>query len=268
MPPWLIIPTAEPFFFTGGKTGCLLVHGFTGTPKEMRWMGEFLAAQGYTVLGIRLAGHATDPHDLPRTQWQDWLASVEDGIRLLQNTCEQIFIIGLSMGGVLALTAATRYPVAGVITMSTLYALPSDPRLPFLRLLSWFKPEISKGPPDWHNLAAEKDHISYPAYSTRGMAELNDLLSEMRSCLHEIKVPVLLFHSCQDKGVPGENMQKIFNDLCTIQKEMVWLENSGHIIPREPDRYLVFKKTHEFINQITGISHVDKYRNIYFRSNS
>ncbi len=53
-----IISGAEPFFFPAGQTGCLLVHGLTGTPKEMYWMGEYLSAHGITVLGVRLAGHA------------------------------------------------------------------------------------------------------------------------------------------------------------------------------------------------------------------
>ncbi|NTV37277.1 MAG: carboxylesterase, partial [Anaerolineaceae bacterium] len=53
--------TAEPFLLPGGKVGCLLIHGFTGTPKEMRWWGEDLAGRGYTVLAPRLAGHATTP---------------------------------------------------------------------------------------------------------------------------------------------------------------------------------------------------------------
>ena len=43
-----IIPSAEPFYYQGNKIGCLLIHGFTGTPKEMRLMGEYLANQGYT----------------------------------------------------------------------------------------------------------------------------------------------------------------------------------------------------------------------------
>lgn len=58
-----IIPTTEPFFFQGGRTGVLLLHGFTGTPKEVRWMGEDLQKHGYTVLGIRLHGHATHPDE-------------------------------------------------------------------------------------------------------------------------------------------------------------------------------------------------------------
>ena len=79
-----IIPGAEPFFFPGGSTGCLLVHGFTGTPKEMRAMGEYLHQRGFSVLGVRLTGHATRPEDLQRARWQDWLLSVEDGWQLLK----------------------------------------------------------------------------------------------------------------------------------------------------------------------------------------
>src|SRR5687768_128573 len=102
-----IIPTTEPFFFPGNEIGCLLVHGFTGGPKELRWMGEYLNKQGFTVLGVRLAGHATRPEDMIRTNHTDWLASLEDGFQLLSGTAKHIYLMGLSMGGVLSLTAAS-----------------------------------------------------------------------------------------------------------------------------------------------------------------
>ena len=81
-----LIPTAEPFSLLGdrSKPACLLIHGFTGTPKEMRWMGEYLNEHGYTCLGVRLTGHATDPEDMIRSNWTDWTASVEDGYSLLR----------------------------------------------------------------------------------------------------------------------------------------------------------------------------------------
>ncbi|MEJ5224047.1 MAG: hypothetical protein WHV44_06280, partial [Anaerolineales bacterium] len=66
----MIIPTTEPFFFPGRNNapGVLLIHGFTGTPKEMRWMGEYLNEKhGFTCLGVRLTGHATRPEDMIRS---------------------------------------------------------------------------------------------------------------------------------------------------------------------------------------------------------
>jgi carboxylesterase len=257
-----LIPTAEPFFFPGGPTGCLLVHGFTGSPKEMRWMGEYLSAEGYTVAGIRLAGHATRPADMLHTRWQDWLTSVEDGWHLLNTaltytpaTQRRIFVMGLSMGGVLALILASQHyakrcPVAGVVAMSTPFALPPDRRLPYIRLLNLIQPEVAKGPADWHNPDAAQDHIDYPAYPTRSIAELRDLLAEMRSCLPQVLVPTLLIHSREDTGVLPENMEKIYQNLGSPDKHRLWVENSGHVITREPERLTIFQAATTFMDRL------------------
>ncbi len=124
----MIIPTAEPFFFPGkpGQPGCLLIHGFTGAPKEMRWMGEYLSQQGFPSLGVRLAGHATRPEDMIRSRYTDWMASVEDGYHLLRGVTDRVYLMGLSMGGILSLLMSTKLDVAGVVAMSTPYRLPKD----------------------------------------------------------------------------------------------------------------------------------------------
>ena len=250
----LIIKTAQPFFFPGNEVGCVLVHGFTGSPKEMRWIGEFLAKKGFSVIGVRLAGHATQPEDLIRTRWWDWLASVEDGINLLHSHCKQIFTIGLSMGGLLALLSASRYPINGVIGMSTPFSLPDDWRLKFAKPISIFKPYIEKGPDDMKNRQAAKTHIDYPAYPIRSIVELNNLIEEMRSELSEIKIPVLLIHSEQDKSIPFESMQNIFQILKTKDKQMVVLKKSSHVITEDIEREIVFNKAFEFINNRISIA--------------
>jgi esterase/lipase len=52
------------FYFKGNNTGVLLIHGFTGTPSEMRLLGEYLAKKGYTVKGILLKGHEAAPETI------------------------------------------------------------------------------------------------------------------------------------------------------------------------------------------------------------
>jgi carboxylesterase len=249
----MIIPTAEPFLIPGNQIGCLLIHGFTGAPKEMRWMGEYLGNLGYTVLGVRLAGHATQPEDMARMHWQDWLTSVEDGYYLLKGFVDQVFVMGLSMGGILSLLFAAQHPVSGVVAMSTPYALPDDPRLPFVKTMSWLMPKVKKGPSDWHNLEAEKDHVDYPYFPTRAIIQLRDLLSVMRSALPKVQVPVLLIHSKQDSGVAPHNAEQILTALGSPDKQLLWVENSGHVIPREPDRHTAFKAVDEFIHRVQSI---------------
>src|SRR5439155_1506226 len=73
-------PTAEGFALAGSRPlGCLLIHGFTATPDEMRPLGEALAARGFPVRAVRLAGHGTEVADLAGTRWTDWFASVAEG---------------------------------------------------------------------------------------------------------------------------------------------------------------------------------------------
>lgn len=249
-----LIPTTEPFFFPAGSTGCLLIHGFTGTPKEMRWMGEHLAREGFSALGIRLAGHATRPEDMLRARWRDWLACVEDGYHLLAGVAERIYVAGLSMGGCLALLFAADHPVAGVIAMSTPFALPKDPRLPFIGVLRWITPRVAKGASDWRDEQAERDHVAYPDYPTRAVMELRDLLAEMRAALPRLSAPALLIHSCQDEAVPFASMQAIFERLGSADRCMLPIEDSGHVITRDQTRQQVFQAAVQFIRRTTPAS--------------
>ena len=255
-----IIPTAEPFYFPGkgknARIGCLLIHGFTGAPKEMRWMGEFLNTHGFTCLGVRLNGHATKPEDMIRSRYKDWMLSVEDGYNLLSGSADRIILIGLSMGGILSLLMSTRLKVDGVFVMSTPYRLPDDPRLRFIKEISLFLKYMPKNKenPDkgWFDKKAFAGHISYPKNPVRSVAELKELLQKMRVALPNVKVPVFLVHSKDDDYVIKDSMQQIYDHLGTTDKQMMWVEGSGHVIPREPSRELVFSAAIKFIDHVVG----------------
>jgi carboxylesterase len=255
-----IIPTAEPFFFHGkgdnARIGCLLTHGFTGTPKEMRWLGEYLNKEDYTVCGIRLAGHATQPEDMIRSRYDDWLASVEDGYNMLCSCTDRIFLLGLSMGGILSLITASRFPVWGVVAMSTPYKLPDDPRLKYIRMLSKIMPYIPKGKnepgSDWFDKAAFAQHVAYPQNPVRSIGELNELMAVMRGCLSQVKAPVLLIYSQDDDYIVKGSMDCIYDGLGSQDKQKVWVKGGGHVVTEEPTRTVVFKAACDFIRRVSG----------------
>ena len=64
---------AKEFYYKGSNTGVLLIHGFTGTPSEVRLLGEFLKDKGYTVRGILLKGHGTTIEDMRKCGYRDWI---------------------------------------------------------------------------------------------------------------------------------------------------------------------------------------------------
>lgn len=252
-----IIPTAEPFLFQGNKTGILLTHGFTGTPKEMRWMGESLHKSGYTCLGIRLSGHATHPEDMRRSHWTDWSASVQDGIHLLRGMTERVYLVGLSMGGVLSLLTSTQVgeDVAGVIALSTPYKLPKDYPLWLLRFYSKFvrySPKSNEKPgASWFDKAAYADHVSYPQNPMSSVVELKLLLIQMQVVLPEVRKPVLLIHSRDDSYVLPKNVEMIYDGLKNAtDKTKLIVTGSGHVVTKDAAREQVLQAVLEFIRKV------------------
>src|SRR6058998_3525721 len=108
---------AEPFAADGVPVGAVLCHGLTGMPGSMRPWAEALAAAGMTVRLPRLPGHGTRWQDANKVHWQDWYDELERAFDDVRSRCEQTFVLGLSMGGTLALRLAQQRgdDVTGVV---------------------------------------------------------------------------------------------------------------------------------------------------------
>jgi carboxylesterase len=248
----LLVPNAEPFLLPGGSTGCLLLHGLSASPEEMCWLGEYLAQQGHTVLGLRLAGHATQPQDLARTKWTDWLVSVEEGLALLKGITRQVVLIGQSMGGMVALVSAAHYPVEAVVALSTPYAVASRRPEVGLHLMRVLHPMLRKKSEEHPTLGARRE-AGYPAYARVPVAvsfEMEKLQAEMDAALPRVQVPVLLMHSQEDEAVPAGDMQRIYDALGTADKQMVLLEGLQHSVVRDPKRQAVFEAIGGFVRKV------------------
>jgi len=221
-------------------------------------MGEYLNKQGYSCLGIRLAGHGTTPEDMIRSRWTDWTASVEDGYNLLRDSTDRIFLVGLSMGGVLSLLMSTKLDVAGVVAMSTPYSLPKDPKdypVWYIEIYSRFVKYLPKSTElpgaTWFDKEAFKEHISYPQNPIRSIAEMKLLLAEMRSALPQVTKPVMLIHSKNDKYVLPENVERLYDGLVNASdKTKAYVVEAGHVVTRDAARHQVFELARDFIQRV------------------
>jgi carboxylesterase len=237
----------NPFFFAGGPVGCLLIHGGTGSPPEMRPMGEYLARHGLTVLGVRLAGHGTTPEDLARTTWQDLVISAEEGLCRVQEQCAQVIVAGLSVGGLLTLYLAAHHPVAGAIVMSAPAYLKNWQLavMPIMkRFIKWYH---SSGKVDLTDPSAQDRMFSYRRIPVVFGEQVNYLQRAVRRDLGLVTVPVLLMQGRCDRTIPADSAQIFWDGLQTEDKEIVWWPNSGHAITMDSEREAVWARSYAFI---------------------
>jgi len=244
-----IMPGAEPFFIPAnpGRTGVLLVHGFTATPHQMLDLGRYLAARGITVMAPRLAGHATSPRDMERTDWEDWYASLLDAYFMLRPNVEALWAVGLSLGALLCLHLAAHQPIAGVAALSTPLTVRDQRLMQLGRVLPvrYIRKRPDEGPHD-PNLDR---YISYRVYPVHNVTELLAFQKVVREELPRVTVPALLIHSRTDTLAPPENMPLVHSLLGSNDKAMHWLPESDHIITMDSSRVEVSRLIHEFVTR-------------------
>ncbi len=227
-----VLPGAGTFYFEGSEVGCLLIHGFNGTPQNIPPLGDFLAGRGLTVLGPRLAGHGTTVEEFEQSGPEEWIATIERGLEQLRQTCSSVFAIGISMGGTLALhLGATRGDqLAGV---GCINGPVGD--LPAFQAAAAALAPGERMPAPWAGDARllTKDlaagGITYTQIPKAPLERALQLFKATETELGQIRVPVCLFFSRDDAVVPPSTGGRVLELLTNASdKRLVDLQESAH----------------------------------------
>lgn len=240
-----LMPGAEPYHHEGGKVGVLLCHGFTGTPQALRPWAEFLARAGLTVSLPRLPGHGTTWQEMSHTGWEDWYGELEHAFGELRGRCPDTFVMGLSLGGCMALRLAEVHgdAVRGVVAVNP--SIVNDvPLLRLAPLLKWVVPSVPGVAND-----IKKEGVTELAYDrtpVRAAATLPRLWSLVQSELHKVTQPVLVYHSPQDHVVKPASV-RLLRERLGDNLTVVELPNSYHVATLDNDAETIFQGSLEFI---------------------
>lgn len=192
--------------------GVLLVHGFTASPWEMRLFADSLAEAGLAALGIRLPGHGTTPEDLAGRRFEEWLAAVRGGQRLLADRGLRVYGVGMSTGGLLLLALAGGLPLAGQVLLS-----------PYLRLRHRLAPAAGLlrfvRPYQRRPLTEERSPFYYDRRPVNGVYQLCRLIRHVRSRLAEVTAPTLLLGAAGDRTVHVDSAYDLYRRLGSRRKE-------------------------------------------------
>lgn len=229
-------PLAKEFLLEGDRRGVLLIHGFTGTPAQLRPLGEALNREGYSVLAVLLPGHGTTIEDMETRKWSDWLHAVRDAFNTLARKCDDIFVAGLSMGGILALIMAEEMPVKAAVSIASPLRLKNWAAYfsalagPFMRYQGWPKD------PDKAGIKENEYHIGYSATPVRKVPDLLRLVRMAEHGLDKITCPLLIVQPLMDDTVRQDSPQFICaGAVHSPWKEILRLENSKHVCTVEPE---------------------------------
>jgi len=250
----VIIRGAEPFWLpTSGPVGCLLIHGFTGAPSELRELGEHLQREGINALGVRLPGHGTSIKDLVRHGRRAWLRSAQAGLETLLSYCHSVVLCGMSMGGTIALNIAARTSderVRGLVVMNSPVRL-ADLHYPPAELLTMLNRWREWGSPDIADRSRWPKHIGYREAPVSTTVQLIRLVHETWNLLPEVPQPLLALQSKHDHTVMPINLHWMLDQVGSIERQIVWLDNSYHVITEDYDAQQVAEQVTSFIQRVT-----------------
>jgi carboxylesterase len=240
----------DTFFWEGGPVGVLLSHGFTATTAEVRWLAKTLHQGGYTVAGPLLPGHGTTVEEMNRTRWRQWTEAIEQTYCQLAGHCKIIFIGGESLGGVLALYAASQHPeAAGLLlyapAMKT-FARPID--ILRMRLTAPFTPYFL--PPPGPRTVVDERWKGYGVRPTRAALQLLALRDETVRQLKHIHQPLLIVMARLDRTVHPDAAQIICDGVSSPIKELHWMEQSTHCVILDQELPRVAELTLNFLARV------------------
>ncbi len=241
-----------PFEEWHGEVGCLLLHGFPGSPAEVRELGSYLGERGVSVIAPRLPGLGETPEALRGVHWEDWLRAAAADARRLREHGRWVFAVGLSMGGALALYLSAEIPLDGVVAICPAVWLRNRaaPLTPVLQhVLRWVEPGVD--PVDADPEAARR-HRYYTRFPAESAAQIYKLTRALWQAAPHILSPVLVLQSHGDEALRPEGAKALVKRISSEKKEFTWLEHCGHNALIEPGREEVFQKVSEFIDRVAG----------------
>jgi carboxylesterase len=261
------------FHLRGGRSGVLLIHGLTGTPTEMRFVGNGLNRAGFSVLGMQLAGHCGDESDLLATGWRDWYASVVEAATRFRAEVDHLFVAGLSMGAVLALKLAIDRPndVDGLGLYGTTFfhdgwATPPIGRLAFLLPLAVplgiGRKKISMENPPYGikderirnrivaaMMSGDSEAAGLAGFPWPSLAEFTRLSLHVRNRIGRVRAPCVIVHSGNDDIASLRNVRIVERGV-RAPVETVLLDDSYHLVTVDRQRGELIERSAAFFRRV------------------
>jgi carboxylesterase len=243
-----VIPDPSPFALGGvgeGGPAVLCLHGLTGTPWEVRPLGDALARAGFACLGPLLPGHGSDPRVLARVPRDAWLREAAQAFDSLAERHPRVYAVGLSMGGLLTLRLCAERAVRGAVVLAAPLRFGAGRRL-MIELLAALRVSLPKTP-GIADPEARRVHPGSPRMPLPAVRELLRMQTEVEAALPRVQAPLRLIYSRADQTVSPEDAEQILQRVGSGERSVRYLERSNHVLPVDLEREEVARIAVDFL---------------------
>ncbi len=230
------------------KLGILLLHGFTSSFDTVNGLLPHLEAAGLPYRMPSLRGHNQEsPAALKGVTYRDWIADGEGALSDLLGEVDQAIVVGLSMGGLVALLLGTEQPdrLTGIVSVAAAMRL-CDPLAPLSPYIGWLFPRFpSPQPPRGENYIS----TNYPWFPGTAGSELFKFGQLVEARLGRVQTPILVLGSERDTVVKPEAARIIYERVRSAEKQLQMFDRTGHEMMQGSEKDAVFAAIMGFIAQ-------------------
>lgn len=246
----LVAPECREHFFHGNDTCILLIHGYTGSPHDMLYLGKRLHETGFSVYIPRLPGHGTNHIDFLQSNDDQWLRKVVDSYINLKRDFSEVFCCGLSMGGLLTILLAALFNPKKIALAAP--ALKASNKLIYLTpLIGLFKKKIkrvdSENHPEEYLKTLQSEYWDYD-WPTKA-SNLLKLQRLAKGRLHKVHSDCLTICSKNDQSVPLEVLEIIEGRIQSRTKKHLILEKSPHVVVNDIEKERVAQEIIDWFSE-------------------
>lgn len=222
--------------FEGRSPAVLLIHGFGGSPIDMKPLADELRKNGTAFNAIVLPGHGTTHKDLENIVMKEWLYASFSAYDEMKKQYDEVYIVGFSMGGALALCIAGERDVNRIVLLSPYFRVkekwyyfgsPEEWALRFNDIMHFIqKPKTGQ----INDPAGLQRYAAYEYLPLKTISELSKLGEFAKKKAKNVRSETLWIHSTGDIVADFDMSKRVFDSIPSKKKHFQKYEKSNHII--------------------------------------